>query len=98
MNRTQLSRINSNVEVLKRDYLTASVKEIERKQKQLLRTREANMNNLKINVYKKVLQELCEKFNGAAAYIKKGIEELCSENKFSVEEVTYLFMNDYNNF
>ena len=56
------------------------------------------MNNLKINVYKKVLQELCEKFNGAAAYIKKRIEELCSENKFSVEEVTYLFMNDYNNF
>ena len=98
MNRTQLSRINSNVEVLKRDYLTASVKEIERKKKQLLRTREANMNNLKINVYKKVLQELCEKFNGAAAYIKKRIEELCSENKFSVEEVTYLFMNDYNNF
>ena len=56
------------------------------------------MNNTKINVYKKVLQELCEKFNGAEAYIKERIEELCSENKLSVEEVTYLFMNNYNNF
>ena len=63
-----------------------------------MRTREAKMNNTKINVYKKVLQELCEKFNGAEDYIKERIEELCSENKLSVEEVTYLFMNDYNNF
>ena len=98
MNRTQLNRINSNVEVLKRDFSTVSVKEIARKQKQLVRTREAKMNNTKINVYKKVLQELCEKFNGAEAYIKERIEELCSENKLSVGEVTYLFMNDYNNF
>ena len=73
MNRTQLNRINSNVEVLNRDYSTASVKEIARKQKQLLRTREAKMSNTKIN-------------------------ELCSKKKLSVEEVTYLFMNDYNNF
>ena len=56
------------------------------------------MNNTKINVYKKVLQELCVKFNGAECYIKKRIEELCSKNKLSVEEVTYLFMNDYDNF
>ena len=56
------------------------------------------MNNTKTNVYKKVLQELCENFNGAEGYIKERIEELCSENKLSVEEVTYLFMNDYNNF
>ena len=56
------------------------------------------MNNTKINVYKKVLQELCEKFNGAEGYIKKRIEGLFSEDKFSMEEATYLFMNDYNNF
>ena len=55
------------------------------------------MNNTKINLYKKVLQELCEKFNGAEGCIKERIEELCSENKLSVEEVIYLFMNDYNN-
>ena len=98
MNRTQLNRIKSNSEVLKRYFSTASVKEIPRKQKQLVRTREAKMNNVKINVYKKVLQELCEKFNGAEAYTKERIQELCSKNKLSVEEVTYLFMKDYNNF
>ena len=65
-----------------------------RKQKQLVRTRETKINNTKINVYKKALQELCEKFNGTEAYIKERIEELCSENKFLVKEVTYLFMND----
>ena len=63
-----------------------------------MRTREAKMNNVKISVYKKVLQELYEKFNGAEAYIKERIEEFCSENKLSVEEITFLFMNDYNNF
>ena len=63
-----------------------------------MHTRENKMNNTKINVYKKVLQELCEKFNGAQGYIKERIEELCSENKLSVKLVTYLFMNDYNNF
>ena len=81
MNRTQLNRINSNVEVLKRDFSTVSVKEIARKQKQLVRTREAKMNNTKINVYRKIMQELCEIFNDAEAYIKERIEELCSENK-----------------
>ena len=56
------------------------------------------MNNAKINVYKKFQQELCERFKGAEGYIKQGIEDLCSENKLAVEKVTYLFMNDYNNF
>ena len=95
MNRTQLNRINSDVEILK-DYSTASVKEIARKQKQLVRTREAKTNNTNINVYKKVLQELCE--NGVEVYVRERIEELCSKNKLSVEEVTYLFKNDYSNF
>ena len=56
------------------------------------------MNNTKLNVYKKVLQEVCEKVNGAERYIKKRIEEDYSEGKLSAEEVTYLFMNDYDNF
>ena len=63
-----------------------------------MHTREAKMNNTKINVYKKVPQELCKKFNGTEGYIKERIEELCSKNKLSVEEATYFFMNDYNNF
>ena len=59
---------------------------------------EAKMNNTKLNVYKKVLQEVWEKFNGAEDFIKERIEELCNNGKLSVEEVTYLFMNDYDNF
>ena len=47
------------------------------------------MSNTKLNVYNKVLQEVCEKFNRAEQYIKEGIEVLCSESKLSAEEVTY---------
>ena len=39
------------------------------------------MANTKLNVYKIVLQEVCEKFSGAEEYIKKRIEELCDEKK-----------------
>ena len=63
-----------------------------------MRTCKANMNNTKIIIYKKVLQEVCEKFNDVEAFVKERIEELCNEKKLSAEEVTYLFMNDYNNF
>ena len=58
----------------------------------------ANMNNAKRNVYKKVLQDVCEKFDGAEKFIKEKIEEICSNGKLSVEEITYSLMNDYNNF
>ena len=98
MNGTQLNRINSNIENLKRYCSTASVKELARKQKQLVRTKEAKMYNKKLNIYKNVLQEVCERFNGAEVYIRERIEEFCSEDKLSEEEVTYLFMNDYKNF
>ena len=54
-----------------------------------------NTANTKLNVYKIVLQEVCEKFNGAEEYIKKRIEELCNEKKLSAEEVTYLFTNNH---
>ena len=47
-----------------------------------------------MNVYKNVLQEVCEKFNGAEEFIKEKIEEPCSEGKLSEEEVTYLSKND----
>ena len=56
------------------------------------------MNNTKINIYKKVLQEVCEKFNDTEAFDKERIEELCNEKKLSAEEVTYLVYNDYNSF
>ena len=39
------------------------------------------MNNTKINIYKKVLREVCEKFNDVEAFVKERIEELCNEKK-----------------
>ena len=56
------------------------------------------MSNTKIIIYKKVLQEVCEKFNDVEAFVKDRIEELCNEKKLSAEEVSYLVYNDYNNF
>ena len=56
------------------------------------------MSNTKIIIYKKVLQEVCEKFNDVEAFVKERIEEVCNEKKLSLEEVTYLVYNDYNNF
>ena len=53
------------------------------------------MTNAKLNVYKIVLGEVCEKFNGTEEFIKKRIEELCNEKKLSAEEVTYLFTNKF---
>ena len=50
------------------------------------------MANTKLNVYKIVLQKVCEKFNGAEQYIKKRIEELCNEKKVLA---TYLFTNNH---
>ena len=56
----------------------------------------ANIN--KLNVYTKVLQEVSEKFDGAEEFTKDEINEICSNEKLSVEEVTYLFINNYDNF
>ena len=46
------------------------------------------MNNAKVNVYKKVIHEVCEKFDGAKEFIRDKIEEISSNEKLSVEEVT----------
>ena len=53
------------------------------------------MTNTKLNVYKIVLQEVCEKFIGAEEYIQKINKELCDEKKLSGEEASYLFTNNY---
>ena len=42
----------------------------------------ANMNNSKMNIYKKFLLEVCEKFNDAEAFFRERIEELCNEKKY----------------
>ena len=61
-------------------------------------TSESQQSNAKLSVYKKVLQEVYEKFDGAEEFIKEEIEKICNNGKLSVEEVTYLFMKDYDNF
>ena len=40
-----------------------------------------NMANTKLNVYKTVLQKVCEKFSEAEEYIKKRNEELCKKKR-----------------
>ena len=47
------------------------------------------MNNLKIKIYKRVLKEVCKKFEGAEDFINRNIDEICSQEKLSVEEVIY---------
>ena len=47
------------------------------------------MNKTKLNLYKNVLHEVCEKFHGAEEFINQKIEKICSQEKSSVEEVTY---------
>ena len=48
------------------------------------------MNNAKkLNVYKKVIQEVCEKSDGPKEFIRDKLEEIYSNKKLPVEEVTY---------
>ena len=44
-----------------------------------------------------MLQEICKKFDGAEEFIKDKIEEICSNEKLSMEKVSYMFINDYDN-
>ena len=43
-----------------------------------------NMNNAKLNVFKKAFQEVCEKFIEAKEFIKDKIKEICYKEKLSV--------------
>ena len=47
------------------------------------------MNSAKLNVYRKVLQEIWEKFDGAEEFIRDRIQEIYCNKKLSAEEVTY---------
>ena len=48
------------------------------------------MNNLKIKIYKRVLKDTSEKYEGAEEFINGRIDEICSQEKLSVEELIYL--------
>ena len=43
------------------------------------------MNNAKLNVYKKILQEVCERFVGTEEFMKHKVEEMFCNEKLSVE-------------
>ena len=47
------------------------------------------MNNLKIKIYKRVLKDASEKYEGAEEFINGRIAEICSQEKLSVEELIY---------
>ena len=47
------------------------------------------MNKTKLNVYKKVLHEVCEKFNEAEEFINKKIEETGCQEMLLVKHIIY---------
>ena len=47
------------------------------------------MNYIKIKVYKRVPKEVSKKYDGAEDFINSRIEEICSQEKLSAEEVIY---------
>ena len=50
------------------------------------------MSNLEIKVFKKVLKEVVEKYDGAEDFINSSIGEICSQEKLSAEEVIYFLV------
>ena len=47
------------------------------------------MNSLKIKLYKRVLKEVSEKFEGAEDFINRRIYEICSQQKLFAKDVIY---------
>lgn len=47
------------------------------------------MSNVQLKIYKRVLQEVSEKYGGAENFINSGIEESSCKEKLPAEEVTY---------
>ena len=45
------------------------------------------MNNIRIKVYKNLLQDIFDKCGGAEDFINEKIKEICSHEKSSAEEV-----------
>ena len=51
------------------------------------------MNNIKVKVYKKVLKEVAEKYEGAESFINNRIDEICSLENLFAEEVIHFFVS-----
>ena len=52
------------------------------------------MANTKLNVYKIVLQKVCQKFSGVENILRKELKSYVTKKKLSAEEVSYLFTNN----
>ena len=48
------------------------------------------MNNIKIKIYKRVLKEVSEKYDGTEDFINNKTEEIASQETLSTEEVYFL--------
>ena len=50
-----------------------------------------NFTSIKLKKFKNVFKEICDKFHRAKELINKKIEKICSQEKFSVQEISYFF-------
>ena len=51
------------------------------------------MNNIKVKLYKKVLKEVAEKYEGAESFLNNRIDEICSQQMLSAEGVIYFLVS-----
>ena len=51
------------------------------------------MNILKKKIYKRVLKDVSEKYEGTEEFINSWTEEICSQEKLSVEESIFYFFS-----
>ena len=52
-----------------------------------------SINNIKVKVYKIVLKEVSEKYDGAEDFINNRTDEICSQETLSDEEVIYFLIH-----
>lgn len=43
-----------------------------------------NMNNIWIKIYKNLLKEICDEYNGAEGFISEKTEEICSHEEIVI--------------
>ena len=58
----------------------------------LIKSYKIVMSKTKVEVYRKVLRDVSQNFEGAENLIKQRIEELWEQKKISVEEVSYFYI------
>ena len=50
------------------------------------------MNKTNVKVYREVLRDVTQNFEGAESIIKQQMEEICERKKRSVKEVFYFYL------